>query len=65
MISFYSKGELVGWIGVAGYTKIILRCSCKVPSILPNCKQVWSFWTAFYWSPQYQISWKSIQWQQC
>jgi len=35
------------------------------PIFLPNFNQIWFFLTDFHTSPQYQISWKYIQWKLC
>jgi len=40
-----------------------LRFHLKYPLILPDINKIWIFYTDFHKSSQYQISWKSIQWE--
>jgi len=35
----------------------------ECPIFLACFKQIWSFLTDFHSSPQYQISWKSVNWR--
>ena len=40
------------------YLGFLVKCQI----LLPDLDQIWNFLTDFCKSPQYQIAWKSVQW---
>jgi hypothetical protein len=63
LIQFGLNRSILQWLYIAVSNKNVLRSSCKMPSFLLNFNQIWILSTD-YASLQYQISQKSVPWEQ-
>jgi hypothetical protein len=63
LIQFGLNRSILQWLYVAVSNKNVLRSSFKVPTFFSDFNQIWILSTD-YASLQYQISQKSVQWEQ-